>query len=306
MYSNWEDREEKSLENLINKILKVAKDKVVEKDPVDNSDLLYEVEVVFEKNQTFTVNGRDVTYNYITYRYETVKRINKFDDSRDKRISLYEVGVIVYTYNNKIYYIVNKGYTPSTLKNLRKLLNYVGQGEIVEKWTLGIKTDLFIWMIHYILDFPDNFLDEQETTKILSVVGFKGERSDKLAEINGSGEKIMEMLTTLVFLFENKNISKVETTMLRSGERYKLSLGTKLLEIDINSYVGKNFLGIREEVISKVAITIFVDLLPNLVNLYSAEQESKIWSDKKEELFFKDIGKNITKTIKEKLSQKKK
>lgn len=307
MYSNWQDKTtERSIENLIEKIRRAKEHKEVGSDPFDKSKLLYEVNFAFEEIQTITINEIDIMYTYLRYRYETVKKTEQRNPVREKRIKLYEADIIIYQYKGKIYYIINKGFTKSTLTNLRNLLNYEGKGEIEEERTLGIKTDFFIWMIHYLIDSPEAFLDPEESTKIISVVGFKGERADRLAEINGSGEKIMEMLTTLLFLFENKSISKVEATILRNNEFFKLTLGNNIIDIDLPSYQGKESIQTEWNIKSRVPIKIFVDLLPNLVTIYSNELDTKIWSDNKEKQFFKNIGRKISKEINQRLKNNKK
>ena len=160
-------------------------------------------------------------------------------------------------------------------------------------------------MIHYLLDAPNSFIGKQKNTKIESVVGFKGSTADKLAEISGAGEKIMMTLTTLLFLFENQKISKVETTIFRKDELFKLSLGEKsLVEIDFNSFEGEEFFMGKEELKSKVAIKVFVDVIPNLISIFSNEINSKKWSPSKEEKFFRGIGQDLLGKIEEKLQTK--
>lgn len=306
MYSNWQDKIENcSLENLVEKILDNAKQTQKELDPVTHNELLYSVEAVFDENQTITINNEEIIYNLLTYRYERVNQPKKFDQERSKRINLYESRIVVYRYKEKFFYIINKAYNNTTKKNLRKLLNYSGKGEIVEQWTQGIKTDLFIWMIHYILDCKGKYIDSQGQTKISSVTGFKGETTDKLAEINGSGEKIMEMLTTLLFLFENKNLSKIQTMILKNREKFKLDLGSNHVDIHFDSYEGDDFFSGEEQIFARVSIKVFVDVLPNLVKNFSDELEAKEWSASKEEAFFKNIGRAISKKINDKLREKK-
>ncbi|EML0418143.1 hypothetical protein RDP63_003002, partial [Enterococcus faecalis] len=276
-------------------------------DPFSNETLLHKVDLAFDDNQTFKIDEKVVTYNYLVYQYEYIRKNEITNPIREKRVGLYVADIIIFNYNFKNYYIVDKGYTTPTLGNLRTLAGYSGKMEISEQRIIGIKTDLFIWMIHHLLDNPNSFLNDQNNTKVESVIGFKGSTADKLAEISGSGEKIMKMLTTLLFLFENQKISKVETTVFRKDERFKLTLGEKsLVEIDFNSFEGEDFFVGKEELKSKVAIKVFVDVIPNLISIFSDEIDSKKWSMRKEEKFFKDIGRDLSRKINEKLRTKNK
>lgn len=303
-YSKWVDNTNNSLENLIDKFL-TNREGV--SDPLSNETLVQKVDLILDGNQTFKIDEKIVTYNYLIHQYEYIRNNEMTNPIREKRVGLYVADIIIFNYNSKNYYIVDKGYTNKTLGNLRTLAGYSGKQEISEQRISGIKTDLFIWMIHHLLDNPNSFLNDQKDTKVESVIGFKGSTIDKLAEISGSGEKIMKMLTTLLFLFENQKISKVETTIFRKNERFKLTLGEKsLVEIDFNSFEGEDFFVGKEELKSKVAIKVFVDVIPNLISIFSDEIDSKKWSTKKEEKFFKDIGRDLSKKINEKLRAKNK
>ncbi|MBO0457536.1 hypothetical protein JZO77_12425 [Enterococcus hulanensis] len=306
VYSRWVDNTNIALGDLINKLMMNVETKKGIIDPFDNTSLLVNVDKFFDDNQIFEIDGKTVTYNYFFYQHEYLKKYEKNNPLREKRVGSYSANIIIFNYNNKNNYIVNKGYNNTTLGKLRELVGYSGKLEISEQRIHGIKTDLFIWMIHHLLDNPKEYFDEIATTKVESVIGFRGETDDKLAEISGSGEKIMEMLTTLLFLFENQNISKVETTIFRKNERFKLTLGEKsFVDIDFNSYEGDDFFGIREENLSKIAIKVFVDVVPSIILFFSNELDQKKWSEKKEEMFFRSVGRELSKKINERLRNKK-
>jgi len=305
IYSKWVDNSGLTLNDLIIKIETNAQNAIAGVDDFDNTNLQFEVKKIFDENQYFTIENQDIYFNYFEFQYEYVKRPERSNPVRSKRVGLYNANVIVFAYKRKNYYIIDKGYNDNTLKNLRKMIGYSGKFEISEEQIRGIKTDLFIWLIHYLIDNPESFLDDSEETKIQSVVGFHGSTEDKLAEITGSGEKIMNMLTTLLFLFENQNISKVEATVLRKRERYRLVLGENShIDINHNYYQGDMVFAIKEEIESKVAIKVFVDVIPKLISIFSNELESKKWTENKENKFFKGIGKSLSKKINEKLRQK--
>lgn len=299
MFSNWTDKHQTgSINSAIEHIMNCASEREIFTDPFDHQKLLYSVEKILPENGTIEINNQNIIYNYLVYRYEEVKNSEITNPLREKRINSYEANIIIYQYDDNINYIIDKSFSSTTRKNLRQLLNYKGKAEIEEKWPVGIKTDLFIWMVHYIINHNGDFIDApKNTTKIISIVGFKGERQDKLAEINGNGQKIMEMLTTFLFLFENRHISKIETTIEKNNETFKVSLGKRLIDIDITKYTGDDMMMISENLKARVAIKVFVDLLPNLIVAYSDELEKKKWSNSKENKFYREIGRNLSKKI---------
>lgn len=318
VYSKWLDSSELSLTELINKIIENSKNRSSEKDFFDNSELLFNVEKIFKENQKTKIDiikfkdkqpniiSEEVEFNYIKFQYETVKKTEKNNPLRDKRIKTNYLQVIIYRIKNKNYYITNRGYNNGTLGMLRRLLGYTGKYEILEEKILGIKSELFIWLIKRLIDEPNEFLDDNNQILIQSVVGFKGESMDRLAEISGSGEKIMNMLTTLLFLFENKNISKIETKIKFDDSIYPLILGKdSFIDVNINGYLGQDFFGDREEIEAKVIIKSFLGVIPSIINIYSNELELKNWSEKKEQTFFRVIGRTLSKQINEKLKQRK-
>ncbi|EGO8900108.1 hypothetical protein D5668_13350, partial [Enterococcus faecalis] len=225
--------------------------------------------------------------------------------NREKRVSTYAINVIVFNYENKNYYICNKSYANSTLVNLRKLVGYKKDLMIKGQRVSGIKTDLFIWMIHHLIDNPNEFLEEYSKTKLLTLTGFKGQRKDRLAEISGSGEQILNMLTTLLFLFENKEISKVQVQITRYQENFSLTLGeNSFIDIDINEYRGTEYFEMPETIEAIAVLKCFIDVIPSLIIMFSNELDSKKWTPRKENKFFKDIGRTLSREINKSLRNK--
>lgn len=72
------------------------------------------------------------------------------------------------------------------------------------------------------------------------MTGFKGETDDRLAEIAGSGDRILNLISTLTFLVENENLSRIEMLLCHQKETYGLKLGiNSYLEINAEKYQGR-------------------------------------------------------------------
>ncbi|MEQ6164060.1 hypothetical protein [Enterococcus faecalis] len=305
IYSKWIDNSNISLEDLIKNIKENEQNHVREIDAFDNTPLNYEVDFVYDENQLIIINDKNIYYNYLQFNYEYVKNHEAVNPNREKRVSTYAINVIVFNYENKNYYICNKSYANSTLVNLRKLVGYKKDLMIKGQRVSGIKTDLFIWMIHHLIDNPNEFLEEYSKTKLLTLTGFKGQRKDRLAEISGSGEQILNMLTTLLFLFENKEISKVQVQITRYQENFSLTLGeNSFIDIDINEYRGTEYFEMPETIEAIAVLKCFIDVIPSLIIMFSNELDSKKWTPRKENKFFKDIGRTLSREINKSLRNK--
>ncbi|EGO9037742.1 hypothetical protein D1Z30_13035 [Enterococcus faecalis] len=305
IYSKWIDNSNISLEDLIKNIKENEQNHVREIDAYDNTPLNYEVDFVYDENQLIIINDKNIYYNYLQFNYEYVKNHEAVNPNREKRVSTYAINVIVFNYENKNYYICNKSYANSTLVNLRKLVGYKKDLMIKGQRVSGIKTDLFIWMIHHLIDNPNEFLEEYSKTKLLTLTGFKGQRKDRLAEISGSGEQILNMLTTLLFLFENKEISKVQVQITRYQENFSLTLGeNSFIDIDINEYRGTEYFEMPETIEAIAVLKCFIDVIPSLIIMFSNELDSKKWTPRKENKFFKDIGRTLSREINKSLRNK--
>ncbi|MFC9600208.1 hypothetical protein ACFTQL_20415 [Peribacillus butanolivorans] len=56
------------------------------------------------------------------------------------------------------------------------------------------------------------------------IIGFKGSTNDRLAEVKGTGNKIMNLLSTLAFLFENEQVSFIKPRIEYEKETAEISL----------------------------------------------------------------------------------
>ncbi|HFI0351742.1 hypothetical protein HO520_09300 [Streptococcus suis] len=296
VFSQWEDKCNKGdLNQLLETILSTSNS---ETDIFDNTELNEKREKVFVDNQFVVMSGYTVEYNYVEYSYEYVKKGKEKEPNREDRVGEYSAKIIVFKKQEKLYFLIDKSYSNKTLTNLRKMMNYSGKGEIVEHRFSGLKSDIFIWTLYRLLKHKNKPIDNQGLMKLETLVGFMGETEDKLAAISGAGRRVIDLLTTLLFLFENRNISKVELTIDYAGEKFKIIMGERsFIDVDIRGSLINNIVAMDEKINCEILLKTFNDVIPLYIISFSNHIDNKTWTPTINKRFFKDIGKDITAEI---------
>lgn len=296
VFSLWEDKRNNSLTDLLNKVVSTSKNDI---DSSDNS-VLNETRIkLFEDNQFIDLSNNRVEYNYIYFSYEFVKKGKEREPKREDRVGESTSQIIVFANEGRLYYLIDKSYSNKTLSILRRMLNYTGKNEIKEHRFSGLKSDIFIWSLYRLLKHNYEYIDIGNSLKLETLVGFKGETEDKMATISGTGRRVINLLTTLLFLFENKDISKVELTMDYRDEKFKIMMGeNSFIDVDFKSCLINDIVGMDEEVNSKILLKIFIEVLPLYIHSFSNHIDKREWNAIIRKRFFKGIGKDITTEIK--------
>lgn len=311
-YSKWIDKQNKTIadvEEKINDSLSYRSNHI-ERDEFDGNPLLFKADFAFDQEKTITLKGIKYKYNFVNFSYETINVPKKDSDDRSQRVKINNLKVVVVEIDNGIVYLVNKPDTQSTLTSMRKLHNLSTNNKIAVSNISGIKSDLFIWLVHNLIDEPEKNIGSNSDILVSSLTAFRGEKptedeSEKLNKINGSGETIMKMVTTLLFLLESKSVSSVELQVKpqKSNLDIKLTRGGGV-ELDLNSFAHPpvSQKGEREQYSEKL-IFIFFYLIPEIINSFSDEQLHRKWTPSKMKKFYRAIGVDIKRRINEIVKQ---
>src|SRR5699024_4189392 len=127
----------------------------------------------------------------------------------------------------------------------------------------------------------------------------------RLAEITGAGNRILNQLSTLAFLFENKRMSfiKVNTVYEDNEVEFSIDLSGNV-DIEFDTYTGEHvLLKMEDEMKSCVILLVFLELIPKIMTGYYMDKENADWSEKIKIDFFTDIGKSITEHISKKIEK---
>lgn len=300
--SRWTDNSNKSMDEILENMLDYENWLTHDLDPLTEDYLRYQVGKVFDENQTITLNNQEITYNYINYEYERVRPGEEHNDMRSSRIYSIAGYIIVYSDGTSTQYITNRSGGDNTKTILRKLNNYSGRLEITSN-PFSISEDIFTWMIYRVLNYGENSLEDDSHLSLKKIIGFKGATQDRLAEVRGTGNKIMNLLSTLAFLFENEQVSFIKPRIEYQNETIEISLDLNgTIDIDFESYIGNYIMRQEYEKISIVTLVTFLEIIPKILTSYRNDLDNVVWSVNEKVNFFTGIGEAIQEKINEKIS----
>lgn len=300
--SKWTYNTDKDFDGIIENMLSYPTWWVHEVDSLSGENLLVEIKKVFDDNQKIMINGNEIQYNYIDYSYEKVRPGEASNEMRSTRIFSQKGFLIVYTDGTSIQIITNRSSNAGTKTILRKINNCSKNLEIVENIN-NISEDTFIWTIYKVLESGENSLDEDSELLIEKIIGFKG-ATDELAEVIGTGSTIMNLLSTLAFLFENETVSIIQPRINYNNNTIDLKLETNgNIELDFDTYIGDYLLAQEPTRYSNISLITMLEIIPKFSAAYLTDVENGDWSKDKKVEFFTNMGTKIQEKIQEKLNK---
>lgn len=295
--SRWTDNSKKSMDEILKNMMDYGDWITPEEDPLTGDYLRFQIMKYFDENQKITLNNHEITYNYISYEYERVRPGEEDNEMKSSRIYPVTGYIIIYTDGTNTQYITNRSSNDATKTILRKLNNYNKKLEITPN-PFRISEDVFIWMIYRVLNFSEDSLEDESRLYLKKIIAFKGATHDRLAEVKGTGNKIMNLLSTLAFLFENEKVSFITTRIQYQNETIEVSLDLNgTIEIDLESYVGDCLMHPECEKKSIVTLVTFLEIIPKILTSHHNDE----WSVDKKVGFFTNIGESIQEKINEKI-----
>lgn len=301
-YSMWNDTTGRTFEEIIDNCLNYNEWHEVEIDEFDNTELQFEIIKRFEdNNEIVEIGGTNITFNVLEYEIEKVRPREQENMIRATRVQNINGFVIVYSDGNVTKFIINKSYSSNTLTLLRKINNYGAQLEITEN-KFDIESDLFFWVVNKVIDFPGITLGQAQNILLELVTGFKGETDDKLAEIVGSGDRIINLISTLTVLLEADNLSRMEIHLNHNGNIYRIKLGINgYIDIDEQRYVGEHMYLVDHLMLPQVILSIFLIVIPDLLTTYDDEISNDEWNNTVKREFLTSIGDTIQRRVRDQL-----
>lgn len=301
--SKWTHNSEETFDQLLNTISNFKTWWQPDIDPLTKSSLAVNIKKVFQENQIININSTDITYNYIEYEYERIRPGEESNDMRSTRVYPIRGFIIIYTDGISTQFITNRSVGDNAKTIIRKLINASKNLEITPQ-NFKITEDMFIWMIYKVLNRGENSLDEDTHLILKRIIGFRGATNDKLSEVKGSGNTILNLLSTLAFLFENERVSYITPSIEYEKNTIELSLDFNgNVDIDFSSYVGDYLLNDEYTTNSSVILLTFLEILPKVIAAYKTDCNNKEWSEEIKVKFFTGIGESIKAKIKEKMSK---
>ena len=292
--TRWLDESKKKIDEIINTILNFKVE-----DNVSIGDINFSFKKDFENNETMVLNKKDIIFNKIKFWYD---HVIDGEQPLEDRTTKKEGFIIIYDTGNNINYIINKNSDAKFF--LRKINNYTERGIIIENM-IKFADDFFIWLISKVYQ-DDNILEEvyQKEIEIKSIKGFRGQTTDLLTQIKADGETVINVISTLSFLLESKNINQITVDI---GYDNHKNIGLKInkkgtIDTDLNSYLGNLTEENNKELIfTKLILLIYLEILPKIYQSYKEDLENKIWGKEEYKKFIELIKKEILERIQTKI-----
>lgn len=223
----------------------------------------------------------------------------------EKSESIISGYIVAYEKKNVIYYIISRH---SDSKNiLRNILNYTGNKEIVDN-KIAVESDFIIWLIYKFYNSlnvysinEDN--QEEQTLKIESIIGFKGDAEDEISRITTDGDTVMNLISSIAFLLESRKLTSIKLKVRFNNHQklvFKLHINGSI-NIDMDEYNG-DFRNLEEnEKTAKILLLIYLEIMPLLSEWYEEDKSNNNWGNG---VYNQFLDKLIT-DIEEKVNQKK-
>ena len=232
MYSKYIDNSQKpnntffSMEEILENILDFPNWIDVKIDPVTEQPLKYEVQKGYEEDQKITIHDTEFSYNYIKYAYDVLITSQETNPISVERLRTVSGTIILYSDGNRTQYLVDRARGGTALRILRVISN-AEKNKIIAAQPFDFSEDFFIWLIAKFMN-DDKVIDEEESIVISRIIGFKGEGSQKQAVLSGSGNEVMNLLSSLSFLIEMDVMTEIEVRIEHESETFEFRFFSKM------------------------------------------------------------------------------
>lgn len=282
-----------SLDEILENIVNYQEWKNNESDPYTGEDLNYEIVKVFDDNQILDISGSSITYNYIKYSYDTVITQQEDNPIAAERLKTTYGALVIYSDGARTQYLVDKARGSNALRILR-VINNADQNKIIEAQPFKFEEDFFIWLISRFMN-ESSVLDEEKSLRLNRIIGFRGERGERQAILSGSGNEVMNLLSSLSFLIEMDTMTEISTRLEYGNDTIEIQFYSKKSQLDINlvSYVGDYMLLPDDSKNPKVLLTSFIEVIPSIINAYNEDIKTKSWDKAKRKEFILGIADSV-------------
>lgn len=253
----------------------------------------------FTENKKILLNNENVTYNMIHYRYD---QMSVQDTQAEDRPMKKSGNIIVYQYRGAIYYIVDQNSRAKKL--LRKLLGYTEKNEINGN-NFDLPEDFFVWLVNRVYNSEaviESSSDNETVMTLEEIKGIRGDTEDQQTKVSASGESVMNVISTLSFLLESRKLNQVILKLSYTGhENICVKLQKATVEYQ-RPYNGKYENDSSEEMIAKLYLLIYLEILPMLEQEYRTNIEDEMWNQNAYVTFLNGLKDTIIEKIESKIN----
>lgn len=297
MYSYWKDCSNRNMNQIVDSFFDSEGKESI--DPLTKDKLMYQVEDLAGENQSLKIGDSEIEFRAFDYLYEKPILTHAQDELKTDRISLNTGRVIIYKKNNDIFYIINK--SGESAKTTLRFLSKQEHNKTVTYQTESIPSDMFFWLIKK-LRSNQNKINETEDLQITRVLGYRGSGYDdsKQAKINGSGNDVINLISTLTFFLESRELSSLTVRMTQDSNTYEIVFNTNgTIDVNLKNYTGDYVLEDDRIKDPKVILQTMLSVVPLVLQQYRNDSEKKIWTEGVRKNFFQELVNSITKQVTE-------
>ena len=287
-----------SMDDILENILRFEEWKEGEIDPLTEQPLKYEVSKIYTENQCIEIKNTTFHFNYIKYSYDTVISGQEENPISVERLKTTSGSIVIYTDGTRTQYLIDRARGPAALRVLR-VINNSDKNKIIEGQSFDFTEDFFIWLISRFME-GNRIIDEENSLSISRIIGFRGEGSQRQAILSGTGNEVMNLISSLSFLIEMDVMTEIEIRIEHRGETFEIRLYSKNSQIDIlvDKYVGEFMMMQVEEKEPRVLLNTFIDIIPIMMNAYNEETTNRNWTMNNK----RDFTLGLVESVREKLN----
>ncbi|EKY28115.1 hypothetical protein HMPREF0216_00957 [Clostridium celatum DSM 1785] len=161
---------------------------------------------------------------------------------------------------------------------------------------------IFVWLISKVYTGENIIETESEMLGNISldtIKGFKGDTEDLLNKVSATGESVINIISTLSFLLESKNLNQIKLDLeYRNHENIELVLTNNgTVTTALERYQGEYEEFDEEELLAKLYLLIYIEILPLLVQAYKTDIDNDNWNSQKNIEFLKMVAADLSQKV---------
>lgn len=245
------------------------------------------------QNVSMSYLNHEVIFNSFSITYDD---LSQSTENRTKHCS-----VIVYTVDKSKVYYITEHHTDFSL--LRLLFRYNGRKEIELK-SIDFNSDMLMWLVYKAYNNDNTTqISPYKSIELTQLIGIQGSTDDKANKVKTEGRYVLKIISTLAFILESRDYRNA-SIQLSYGNHHNIDItmwNNGKISISHLKYYGlwgdNKAMALNE----KLAILMFLEILPLLEKWYNNDIENHLWSPDKQVAFLKQVADDVKVKIEKKI-----
>lgn len=276
-FSNWSFKSEITIERIEDRLRCFPK------------ELDYNNEGIYVENlefKTLDLEGESIKYLTGIISFQRFKRGYKHKPVNEQ-IELISEEFIIYD-NTKEKLLIILGSKTSSQKLVKNVFQ-PNFGEINERNV--IDKDILYWIVYRLRLYPNKEVLQNSGLYFRGLEGYMGTSSDKTNLVRGQGLRVIALMGTLSFIFNDENLKALKPVI--QYKRTKITIefsSTNTNRVSIDESAGNNI---------EQQLLVSHKILPKILEAYENDKNSKEWSLESKLTFLQEIGATIPEKVDE-------